>query len=128
MRPAPVARQTPQPDPGRCARCTASSTALGPRRSRQRSPASFAPTSRGSDVESATLGTTSSLPARYSAVVRERDRAPLEGAPPGEGYSLVVEFFVEQPGRARILTAGMDIRRPPRTARRLRGASRERGV
>ena len=45
--------------------------------------------------------------------VRERDRAPLEGAPPGDGYSLVVEFFIETPGRARILTAGMDMRRPP---------------
>jgi len=47
------------------------------------------------------------------AVVRERERAPLEGAPPGDGFRLVVEFFVATPGRARILTAGMDVRRPP---------------
>ncbi len=45
--------------------------------------------------------------------VRERARAPLEGAPPGDGYSLIIEFFVETAGRARILTAGMDVRRPP---------------
>jgi hypothetical protein len=47
------------------------------------------------------------------AVVRERERAPLEGAPPGDGFRLVVEFFVATPGRARILTTGMDVRRPP---------------
>jgi hypothetical protein len=45
--------------------------------------------------------------------VRERARAPLEGAPPGDGFSLILEFFVETAGKARILTAGMDIRRPP---------------
>ena len=44
--------------------------------------------------------------------VRLRDRSPLEGAPPGEGFSLIVEFFVETPGKARILTTGMDMRRP----------------
>jgi hypothetical protein len=45
--------------------------------------------------------------------LRERARAPLEGAPPGDGYTLIIEFFVETAGKARILTAGMDIRRPP---------------
>ena len=50
------------------------------------------------------------------AVVRERDRAPLEGVPPGDGFRVVVEFFVATPGRARILTAGMDVRRPPNGA------------
>ena len=45
--------------------------------------------------------------------VRERDRAPLEGAPPGDGFSLIIEFFIETAGKARILTTGMDIRRPP---------------
>lgn len=48
-----------------------------------------------------------------TAVAKERDRRPLEGAPPGEGYSLIVEFFIEQPGRGRILTAAVDVRRPP---------------
>jgi hypothetical protein len=48
-----------------------------------------------------------------NATVRERERMQLEGAPPGDGYSLVVEFFIETPGKARILTTGMDMRRPP---------------
>jgi hypothetical protein len=46
-------------------------------------------------------------------VVFERARAPLEGVPEGDGYALVVEFFIETPGRARIVTAGLDIQRPP---------------
>ena len=29
------------------------------------------------------------------AVVRERDRAPLDGALPGDGYRMIVEVFVE---------------------------------
>ena len=45
--------------------------------------------------------------------VRVRDKQPLEGAPPGDGFSLIVEFFVETPGKAKILTTGMDVRRPP---------------
>src|SRR5688572_445898 len=45
--------------------------------------------------------------------VFERDRGALEGVPEGEGYRLVVEFFIETAGRARVLTAGIDIRRPP---------------
>ena len=46
-------------------------------------------------------------------IVRERVRAPLEGAPPGDGYTLIIEFFIETAGKARILTTGMDVRRPP---------------
>jgi hypothetical protein len=53
------------------------------------------------------------LPGAVKALVRERERAPLEGVPPGDGFRLVVEFFVATPGRARILTTGMDVRRPP---------------
>jgi hypothetical protein len=53
------------------------------------------------------------IPDAVRAVVKERDRAQLEGAPPGDGYSLVVEMFVETPGRARILTTSLDLRRPP---------------
>jgi len=56
------------------------------------------------------------LAGAVKAVVRERDRAPLEGVPPGDGFRLVIEFFVATPGRARILTAGMDVRRPPNGA------------
>jgi hypothetical protein len=44
--------------------------------------------------------------------VRLRQRAPLEGVPPGEGFTLIVEFFVETAGKARILTTALDIRRP----------------
>src|SRR5215510_15749269 len=53
------------------------------------------------------------MPGAVKTTVRLRDRSQLEGAPPGEGYSLVVEFFIETAGRARIVTAGMDMRRPP---------------
>ena len=52
------------------------------------------------------------MPGAVKTIVRLRDRSPLEGAPPGDGYSLVVEFFIETAGRARILTASMDMRRP----------------
>ena len=45
-------------------------------------------------------------------IVRERDRAPLEGSLPGDGYRLVVENFTETAGRARIVTALVDVRRP----------------
>src|SRR5262245_10100902 len=53
------------------------------------------------------------IPNVARSTVRLRDRSPLEGAPPGDGFSLIIEFFVETPGKARILTTGMDIRRPP---------------
>ena len=53
------------------------------------------------------------MPGAVKTTLRERDRSPLEGAPPGDGFSLVVEFFVETPGRARILTTALDMRRPP---------------
>ena len=41
------------------------------------------------------------VPGAVRSVVRERDRAQLEGAPPGDGHRLVVEMFVETAGRAR---------------------------
>src|SRR5262245_40548159 len=37
-------------------------------------------------------------------VARERDRAPLQGVPRGEGYRLVVEFLSEIANHARIMT------------------------
>jgi len=52
------------------------------------------------------------MPGAVKTTLRLRDRSQLEGAPPGDGYSLVVEFFIETAGRARIVTAGMDMRRP----------------
>jgi hypothetical protein len=45
-------------------------------------------------------------------VVRERDRVPLDGALPGDGFRLVLELFVETPTRARIVTTIVDVRRP----------------
>ena len=45
-------------------------------------------------------------------VVKERDRSPLQGTLPGEGYRLVVEVFIETGPRGRIATWNLDIRRP----------------
>lgn len=45
-------------------------------------------------------------------VVKERDRAPLPGALPGEGYRLVLEVFQESGNRGRIATWRLDVRRP----------------
>src|SRR5688500_8633472 len=53
------------------------------------------------------------LPGAVRTALFERSRGPLEGAPPGDGFRLVVEFFIETAGRARIVTAGLDVRRPP---------------
>ena len=47
------------------------------------------------------------------AVIRERDRAPLEGTLPGDGYRLMIEVFTERGARARIVTWRLDIRRVP---------------
>src|SRR6185503_11099073 len=46
------------------------------------------------------------------AAVKERDRIPLEGALPGDGYSIIVEVMTETAARARVLTARVDVRRP----------------
>ena len=46
------------------------------------------------------------------AVVRERDRAALNGALPGEGFQLIVDVFIESGARGRIYTWRMDIRKP----------------
>lgn len=53
------------------------------------------------------------VPGTVRATVRERGRSQLEGAPPGDGFSLIVEFFVETSGKGRVLTANLDMRRPP---------------
>ena len=51
-------------------------------------------------------------------VVRERDRAPLLGTLPGEGYRLIADVFVESGTRGRITTWRLDIRRPRDAAER----------
>ena len=53
-------------------------------------------------------------PGTRRAVVLERDRVPLEGALPGDGYRVVAELFTESALRARIVTAQFDVRRPIR--------------
>jgi hypothetical protein len=45
------------------------------------------------------------------AVVQERDRAPLPGTLPGNGYRLIVDVFVDFGPRARIATWRLDVRR-----------------
>ncbi|MDO8794348.1 MAG: M1 family aminopeptidase [Vicinamibacterales bacterium] len=46
-------------------------------------------------------------------VARERDRAALDGALPGDGYRLVVEVLIEAGPAARIVTLRLDTRRAP---------------
>jgi hypothetical protein len=53
------------------------------------------------------------MPGAIDTTLRERARSQLEGAPPGDGYTIIIEFFIETAGRARILTASMDMQRPP---------------
>ena len=53
-------------------------------------------------------------PGTRRAVVLERDRVPLDGALPGDGYRVVAELFTESALRARIVTAQFDVRCPIR--------------
>src|SRR5687767_3460820 len=46
------------------------------------------------------------------AIVRERDRGPIDGQIPDHAYRLLVEFFTETAGRARIVTMMLGVRRP----------------
>ena len=48
------------------------------------------------------------------AVVRERDRAALDGTLPGDGYRLIVDLFTETERTSRIITARLDVRRSHR--------------
>jgi hypothetical protein len=52
------------------------------------------------------------VPGTIRVVVSERDRVPLDNALPDNGYRVVVEMFTETAGRARIVTALLDVRRP----------------
>src|SRR5688572_1399133 len=42
-------------------------------------------------------------------VIRERDRLAAEGRPEGTAYRLVLEFYTETQGRARIITALIEV-------------------
>src|SRR2546422_891597 len=44
--------------------------------------------------------------------IQERDREPLLGTLPGNGYRLLVDAFIESRARARVVTWRIDIRRP----------------
>lgn len=46
-------------------------------------------------------------------VVHERDREPLDGALPGDGFRLTADIFLERARTARIVTARLDVRRAP---------------
>jgi hypothetical protein len=51
------------------------------------------------------------MPGATRAVIQERDRQPLKGTLPDNGYSLLVDAFVEYGQRARIATWSIDIKR-----------------
>ena len=53
------------------------------------------------------------LPGITRAVIRERDRTPLEGTLPGDGYRLMVEVLTERSTRGRVATWRLDVRRVP---------------
>jgi hypothetical protein len=50
-------------------------------------------------------------PGTTRAVIRERDRSPLQGTLPGEGFELTVEAFVESCREARLYTWSLDVKR-----------------
>jgi Peptidase family M1 domain len=82
-------------------------------------PLAFTPLiSPSADVETVRqFFTNLSAPGVTRAVVRERDRAPLDGVLPGDGFRLIADFFTESAARARIFTAAVDVRRPSRSER-----------
>lgn len=47
------------------------------------------------------------------AVIQEREREPLDGALPGDGYRLTADLLLEDARTARIVTARLDVRRAP---------------
>ncbi len=64
------------------------------------------------DRERAEIFAASVLAAGVSRVsARERDRAPLFGTLPGDGYQLMVEVLTESGSRARLATWRLDVRR-----------------
>ena len=52
------------------------------------------------------------VPGVTRVVIQERDREPLLGTLPGNGYRLLVDAFIESRARARVVTWRIDIRRP----------------
>ena len=69
--------------------------------------------SLNADRDSAIEFFDSSIPSGVTrAVVRERDRQPLNGALPGEGFQLISDIFIETGARGRIYTWRLDVRKP----------------
>ncbi len=72
----------------------------------------FALLGESADRERARLFTEFELPGGVTrAVLQERDRTPLSGAPAGTAYRVVVDAFTEFGNRARAVTWRFDIRR-----------------
>ncbi|HEV8211486.1 MAG TPA: M1 family aminopeptidase, partial [Vicinamibacterales bacterium] len=51
------------------------------------------------------------MPGVSRSVLQERDRIPLPGAPPGNGYRLMVDVMAEFGSRARVATWQLDVKR-----------------
>ncbi len=69
--------------------------------------------SPNADRAAATAFFESMVPSNVTrAVVKERERQPLLGTLPGDGFRLVTEVFIEQDARGRIATWNLDIRKP----------------
>jgi hypothetical protein len=51
------------------------------------------------------------MPGVSRSVLQERDRIPLAGAPPGNGYRLMVDVMAEFGSRARVATWQLDVKR-----------------
>jgi Peptidase family M1 domain len=62
-------------------------------------------------ARSADFASTELLPGATRVVIQERDRQPLAGTLPDNGYRLMVDAFAEYSGRARIATWLLDVKR-----------------
>jgi hypothetical protein len=62
-------------------------------------------------ARSAEFASTEILPGATRVVIQERDRQPLPGTLPDNGYRLMVDAFAEYGGRARVATWVLDVKR-----------------
>jgi hypothetical protein len=56
------------------------------------------------------------IPGATRVVIQERDRSPLPGTLPGDGYTLIVDAFEEYGDRARVSTWWLELRRDRNSA------------
>src|SRR5581483_1581301 len=74
-------------------------------------PKFFALLSDSADRERARSFAEFEFPAATTrAVIQERDRVPLQGALPGNGYRLMADVFTESGSRARVATWRLDVK------------------